>query len=81
MLYMLFRQINIKNSKMSPEEMYKWINDNQVLDILIDPNNYSMQSISYTACILQFYIIHGFLNDQDIDTFWSATKLSLEAKQ
>ena len=62
-------QINLKNSKISPENMKNWIDENQILSILFDTNNICLKSIKRSEVILHFYIRHEYLDDKMIDSF------------
>ena len=61
--------------------MYTWISENQIMDLLYDPDNYCINLIADSKYILQFYLDHGYLDDQEIDVFWKVTKINMEAKK
>ena len=81
MLSRVLDVITEKSAIMSLEEMYQWINENQILSIIFDPRDYNIQTIKYSGHILNFFLNHGYLDEQQIDVFWIATKISMEVKQ
>ena len=80
MLNNIFSEIMGQYSTISPEFMKTWIDENQILNFIFDPDIHSIKSIQMSRSIIGFYIIHGLVDDKEIDTLWSATKLSTEVQ-
>ena len=81
MLDDIFTQISNHYSIICSEDMKKWIDENKILSYILDPKNHSARLIRSSESILRFYIKQDLLNDQEVETFWMATKLSSTAKQ
>ena len=80
MLSNIFDEINQQSTYISSEDMYQWINENHILDLILNSNN-QIKTIKSSLKIMGFYLDHGFLTEQDIDLFWMTTKLDQEIKQ
>ena len=81
MLEDILTKIEDSYSLICSEDMKKWIDKNKIMSYIFDPKNHSARLIRSSESILCFYIGQDLLNDQEIETFWMATKLSSTAKQ
>ena len=81
MLDDIFTQISNHYSIICSEDMKKWIDENKILSYILDPKNHSAKLIRSSKYILRFYIKQDLLDDQEIETFWMATKQSSMVKQ
>ena len=80
MLSNIFDEINQQSTYISSEDMYQWINENHILDLILNSNN-QIKTIKSSLKIMGFYLDHSFFTEQDIDLFWMTTKLDQEIKQ
>ena len=80
MLSNIFDEINQQSTYISSEDMYQWISENHILDLILNSNN-QIKTIKSSLKIMGFYLDHSFFTEQDIDLFWMTTKLDQEIKQ